>query len=833
MTLTEAFATFDSDKWSEADTRSKYIDYVLIDTCGISEGSIRREVHNANSGKRCYLDYLVEVSGVRAVVEAKRSTVALLENTKAHHGYRTLGKLLEENPDLKEHVAQVRNYAMNMGAIYCILTNGRQWILFRTFRDNVEVGDLQAVLIHNLVSGDKNFGLAWLQKVLSPEGLKNKELDQELFGHRYAPATAALITEIDNEPVEPRELERVLTTWLPRYLTDAGLQMRGNLLEKSWVSPIQASTRDQSIAVDYSSGKPSATTLRDKHGFDRFIESINELSSGSGASAHVIPLIGEGGSGKTHFLRMAMRQDTDGIVVDEQFRWDDSLGTKRHLWVYCDLRTATNKSKSEIEDHILGMILELLHKVDGRKINEHEVAISNWEAYASLFHAQFSKFKRPEWRHVQENDQAAFAKAVDETIELCMKDRPRFLAAVLRFLRDRHKLSIRLAIDNADQLDEDVQANVYLFGQSVASQSSVAVIVVLRAGWYNRHKDEGVTSAFSDFVYALPPVPVVDVLARRVELLLNDMTEARETQNVGFVFMQILSRALSSEHDVKVLFEGLSNGLARVGMGYLSKAIRSAHMNLADLKKMIGKSTDRFHLYVHQLLPAMVGGRNTFYDFDEFPIPNVFSVSGTRGVDHWFRLQVLDALGKYFEARKTTQRHGFIGRGLFLGSIANAVMQAEGYANQLLCEMEKDRLVEFDVKRFGDETPQQSSKQTQILADGWRQVRITIRGRYLFRIAGTVTYSSCMLPLIPFKAGASLRTELKDALLSFAEHVPLGQRLKLVEKFADYLEEDSIKIPGPNASLESDGFIVASPHEIGKRVAGELRTDIARIRASR
>src|SRR5690606_25420142 len=139
--LDEVFKDYDHEKWSESDTRSKFIDFVLTEVCQIPETLIRREFHKAKVG---YLDYLITADPFTVVVEAKRSTVQLVRGA-IKSGVHRLGTLFATNPKLREHALQVAAYGSTKGSPLVALTNGKTWIIFEPYRKATDFDDLQAL----------------------------------------------------------------------------------------------------------------------------------------------------------------------------------------------------------------------------------------------------------------------------------------------------------------------------------------------------------------------------------------------------------------------------------------------------------------------------------------------------------------------------------------------------------------------------------------------------------------------------------------------------------------------------------------------------------------
>ena len=120
--IAQEFASFIEGKGSvsEADTRVKLIDRVLVQVLEWPEAAITRESHV----DRGYIDYSLQLQTRRHIaVEAKREGVAFTFPTTDHRSLKLSGALLTDK-GIAEAVNQVRGYCDDAGIRYAIATNG-------------------------------------------------------------------------------------------------------------------------------------------------------------------------------------------------------------------------------------------------------------------------------------------------------------------------------------------------------------------------------------------------------------------------------------------------------------------------------------------------------------------------------------------------------------------------------------------------------------------------------------------------------------------------------------------------------------------------------------
>lgn len=120
------------EELSEADTRAKFVDVFLKVVLHWREEDIRRERTYWNEDKRAALDYEVGVGKPLFVVEAKRHRQDFeLPNPERYQLLYQLDGLVQSRPNLWAAIEQARKYCDDTGIPYGLVTNGRQFGLFK------------------------------------------------------------------------------------------------------------------------------------------------------------------------------------------------------------------------------------------------------------------------------------------------------------------------------------------------------------------------------------------------------------------------------------------------------------------------------------------------------------------------------------------------------------------------------------------------------------------------------------------------------------------------------------------------------------------------------
>jgi hypothetical protein len=160
---------------SEADTRAKLIDKVLIQVCGWPEDSVKRE----ERVDRGLIDYTLSLQGRRYLaVEAKKEGVSFKFPQTSAKSLKLSGALLTDKP-IAEAILQVRGYCDDGAIRYAIATNGYAWIVFRAIREDTPWREGHARIFQSLEYIESHFTEFW--NLLSFGAVQKGSLDEE-FG---------------------------------------------------------------------------------------------------------------------------------------------------------------------------------------------------------------------------------------------------------------------------------------------------------------------------------------------------------------------------------------------------------------------------------------------------------------------------------------------------------------------------------------------------------------------------------------------------------------------------------------------------------------------------
>ena len=207
--LKEDGCDFENEDWTESDTRSKFIDRLLVDCLGWDETDIRRELSKCKRR----LDYHLSTTRPYVVVEAKRAQ----ERIPALRGqprYRVrIATLLKSHPSIKKHLDQLAGYCHSFSIPFGILTNGQRIVALCCNRtDSVPWIEGKVIVFPDIFSDNFDFDL--LFNLVSCPAVASGSLNREFLGIEKTPIPKTVLSMLpDSEAPAPPNPIFVLASW--------------------------------------------------------------------------------------------------------------------------------------------------------------------------------------------------------------------------------------------------------------------------------------------------------------------------------------------------------------------------------------------------------------------------------------------------------------------------------------------------------------------------------------------------------------------------------------------------------------------------------------------
>lgn len=422
--LLDEFEQFGETLLTESDSRIKIIDTILIEVLYWQKGDIFTE-EKAGLG---YLDYKLAINGLaKVIVEAKRDArVFGLAHRECGGAFKLSGPVFK-NADVQEGINQAIQYSAYKGTELASVTNGREWIIFRSNRvgDGVDTLEGKAFVFPSLECVRNHFGLFF--DLLAQHRVKNlvfrgllQEAEGRIIRHsdfekRIRPQESARF--LKQASIAPA-LDRIMTSFFQRLSNEHDNEM----LESCFVETKESRAAEQRLlrlaedlvghiqALDTGTGD-QLSALLDSARMSR----LNQF----------ILIVGTKGAGKSTFIQrffdLKMPAKLRGVCVPILINLADSEGD---------------------EDRILEWLRRtLLVKAE----NILSSTIPSWdEIIGHMFFSEYQRWSTGSMKYLYETDKVAFKVQFGQYIEKIRAENPlEYIRGLLRNLvRDENKFHV-------------------------------------------------------------------------------------------------------------------------------------------------------------------------------------------------------------------------------------------------------------------------------------------------------------------------------------------------------------------------------------------------------
>ena len=526
----EILKQFGEQQISESDTRSKMIDFLFKDILGWDEQDIERE----RFVKVGYYDYEFSTSIFRFVVEAKKTFVKFILPEK--NNKTKLRTIYNGN---KEVIDQIRSYIFNRGLLYGIITNGNQFIIGKFINtDGSDWLNNEVLIYQNLEKIDKNF--IQFFETISKEFVNHygrfklfsqsnegktivrsnniRKKDEELVRNKISHELIPIITEVFEEIYNLEDLEDE------------------NILEQCYVKNEDIKKYNSELGFIFSDLPPSFDSRINpvQNTNATHLQLTDEIIGISNKLPDPIILIGGKGAGKTTFIKYFLE-----VIMDKNIK-------KNRPLLYLDFRDETESTIKDTK-FIYQKLIEQLY-------NEYpKLNLNNFNILKTIYKVELDNNKKGIWDYIKSDE--ILAEKTAEYIEKQSQNSILHLTKISNYLISKCNKRLCVVIDNADQLTEEIQKEVFILGNSLHRNLKVMMIISLREGYFYKFKNKPPFDAYHSTVFHITAPPYREVLKKRIKYV---------TQNFKFKSVRIdndISKVEFSEGSLDQLFSNLYRAL--------------------------------------------------------------------------------------------------------------------------------------------------------------------------------------------------------------------------------------------------------------------------------
>lgn len=633
---------YKSRNLAEADTRHQLIDPILHEVLGWPRNRTRCEDYIRPG----FADYVLERSD-RAplmLIEAKREgdyfnlpTASSKENSGSYVKVQTL---LTDGA-VSAAMMQVREYCLNIGCEVGAISNGREWVVFKTFQREQDWRTLRAFVISGLEYFSEKFIEAYSSlsfNAITEEGSLRKLLLDVSTANRELFYPKERIRSYDM-PVDSNQYASSLRPIADRYfgVIDVG---DAEFMESCYVS-------DREYDVAFNSARrrleDSVTPYLQAYDVKNFRDSDAGGSFGNrlgksvitNRATDVVILFGSKGVGKSTFLRRLL------------FHRPPQVLKKNAAMAVIDLLNAPRD---------LAVLRQTIWAQLTTKLDTEGLLEQSRDQLCVLFSDRFEKAVKQDLFGL-ERSSPEYNLQLNELMKSWKLDFPYVAERLAQYAKARHRVPI-IVVDNTDHFSADLQDGCFSLAREIATNLQCLVVISMREERFHASSIHGVLDAFQNAGFHITPPQPQEVFARRlayVQRLLGSEDNGVSHGLPERVDVEVCARLFSvfqaefagrgSSHLTNFL-TACSHGNIRMALELFRNFLTSGYTNVSEMT-----AARNWTLQSHQVLkPFMIPSR-FFYDERLSLIPNIFQVRSKTLGSHFTAVRILSVLTNGHDSR--------------------------------------------------------------------------------------------------------------------------------------------------------------------------------------
>lgn len=623
---------------NEADTRHKIIDFVIHDFLSWPKNRVAVEEY-INPG---YADYILKKENGEDLlfIEAKKEGVffdlPIPYSTSEKSAYIPIKKLVSDGK-IKAALKQVRTYCFDTGCEYAGITNGHEWIFFKTFEKGRRWEDLQAFVIRGLTyfTGEYTKAINALSFIAITE---NASLSSLLTTYKPKDRGIYYPKEKIHSYSHPISSNRLASTLRPLANNYFGVisDDDADFMDKCYVSQREYNSTFEGIQILI---HDSLTPYFKEYG----VQQLDDTGKGGklggrltknlkkGRKGEVLVLFGGKGAGKSTFIKR--------LLHHKQPRW-----LNEHAVVSIIDLLKVPEEKEVIREYIWSQLVSSLDKDSILNSNRDELV-------EKLFQDRFQVAVKQNLSGLDPTTEAYNLKLNDLVSE--WKEDYIYCAKCLVNYWSMQSKGVIIVVDNTDQYSSSMQDFCFTSAQEISSALECVTLISMREERFYDSKIHGVLDAFQNSGFHISSPNPSEVFKKRLNYTISLLNNKQVLENrFGSidedvadecnVYLRILEREFSNQRSPLTNFlSACSHGDTRLSLDLFNSFLLSGYTNVDEMI-----SAGNWNFQIHQVIkPVMIPNRY-FYDESLSDIPNIYQLRSNRQASHFTGLRILRKISK-------------------------------------------------------------------------------------------------------------------------------------------------------------------------------------------
>lgn len=623
---------------NEAETRHRIIDFVLHEVLSWPRNRVKVEEYISPG----FADYvLIKQDGSHLLfVEAKREGVYFELPIPYANGetscFISIAKLLT-NDHVKSAMTQVRTYCIDTGCEYACITNGHEWIFFKTFEKGKRWDLQNAFVARSLDFFRKEYTKA-----------RNSFSFAAIIDHASLPATLSTSHPKDRSIYYPREKinsysHPIKSNWLAVKIRPAVNYYFGiisdqdsDFMERCYVSQREyQDTTDGMRSLIHDSISPyfegyGVQQLDDTGKGGRLGGRLTKNLKNS-IKGEVLVLFGGKGAGKSTFIKRLLHHNPPRWLLENaRICIIDLLNVPEDTSVIRDTTWARLVAALDCDDLLQG---------------------SRDQLTSDLFNDRFQVAEKQDLAGLSQKSEAYNTK-LNSLVGSWKADRVYCAERLVANWKSKGRGAI-VVVDNTDQYSSKVQDFCFTLAQEIANTLGCVVLISMREERFYDSKIHGVLDAYQNSGFHISSPRPAEVFRKRldysVRLLKDENLPAplladfdSNVSEATSTYFSILAREFSNDlSPLNGFLTACAHGDIRLSLDLFRAFLLSGYTNVDEMI-----ANRHWNFQIHQVIkPVMIPDRY-FYDESLSRIPNIFQLRTTRLSSHFTALRVLRKLSK-------------------------------------------------------------------------------------------------------------------------------------------------------------------------------------------